>query len=66
MKPKSKDTVLALANAIGLAAGIVQEVSDKDVVETVNGQKATRSALTELVASRLQARFAKYTSRKVN
>ena len=65
MKPKSKDTVLALANAIELATGVVHEVSGQEVGTTINGQKATRDALARLCASRIQARFSKYTSKAV-
>lgn len=65
MKAKSKDTVHAAANAIELVTGVVHVVSGTAVGNTINGQKASRSALSQLVASRLQARFSSHTSKAV-
>lgn len=65
MKAKSKDTVHALANAITLTTGVIHELVGKTVGNTINGQKASRSALAQLVASRIQARFSSYSSKAV-
>ncbi len=66
MKPKSKDTVVTLANAIEVVIGVVHEVSGKDVANTLNGDKLSRAALSNLVASRVHARFAKHVNKAVN
>lgn len=57
MKSQSQDTVLSLANAIELVTGVVHELLGDQIAATVNGQQATRAALANLVASRIQARF---------
>ena len=57
MKPKSKRTVVALGNAIELATGVVHEVAGHEVAKTLNGSRATRSALADHVASRINAKL---------
>lgn len=66
MKTKSKDTVIALANANELVTAVVHELCGKDVANTLNGDKLTRAALSNLVASRMNARFAKHVNKAVN
>lgn len=63
MHQRSKETVLALANATALATGIVHSLAGTDVSRTLNGNTATRKVLAAMVASRIHARFAKHTSR---
>ena len=65
MKPNSKRTVIALANAIEVAAGVTHEISGQDTAKTLNGHRATRAALADRVASRIHAKFAKHISNKV-
>lgn len=61
MKSQSQDTVLALANAIELVTGTVHELLGDQIAATINGQQATRAALANLVASRIQSRFSNLT-----
>lgn len=61
MKTKSQETVLALSNAIELVTGTVHELTGGHLSGTINGQEATRAALSSLVASRIQARFSNLT-----
>ena len=63
MKPASKRTVMTLANAIEVAAGVAHEISGSDTATTLNGSRVTRAALGDMVASRLQARFAKHVAK---
>ena len=65
MKQRSKDTVLALANATAVATGIVHHISGKGVADTLNGSKVSRSVLAGLIASRIHARFSNHTSKAV-
>lgn len=65
MKHQSKNTVMTLSNAIEFVTGVVHEVVGQDVGKTINGQKASRAALAQLIASRVSARFAKHTTTKV-
>lgn len=65
MKSKSKDTVMALANAIELGACVVHEIAGHEVGKTINGSKATVDAIGRLMAARLSARFSKHTSQLI-
>lgn len=62
MKPQSKKSVTALANAIEVATGVVHEIAGKEVAGTLHGERVTRAALATNVASHLQRRLAKHTS----
>lgn len=63
MKQASRITVSALANAISLATGIVHEIDGRKDSLTINGNKATREAVSRLVASRIQSNL--FTQKKV-
>ena len=63
MHSRSQETVLALANATAVATGIVHSLVGTDVSKTINGNTATRKVLAAMVASRIHAKFSKYTSR---
>lgn len=63
MHPRSKDSVLALANATALATGVVHQVSGGEVSKTLGGHKATRKVLADLVSSRIHAKFSKHTAK---
>jgi hypothetical protein len=63
MKTNSKRTVMSVANAIEVATGVIHQIAGDEVAKTLGGQKATRQALGDLIASRVQARFAKYTTK---
>ena len=58
MHVKSKETVMSAANAISVVTGIIHELVGKEVGNTINGNTASREAISQLVASRLQSRFA--------
>jgi hypothetical protein len=58
MHSKSKETVMSVANAIELVTGAVHELVGKEIGKTINGNAATRAAIGQLVASRIQSRYA--------
>lgn len=66
MKPKSETTVQTLANAITLATAAVHEIAGSEVGGTINGTPITIDALGQLIASRIQARYAKPSNKTVN
>lgn len=65
MQQRSRDTVLSLANANALATGIVHQISGTQVANTLNGAKASRVLLANLIASRIHANFAQHTSKAI-
>lgn len=65
MQPKSKQTVLALANTIELGTAALQELVGHEVANTLGGQKITTEALSQLMASRLLTHFTKFTNKPV-
>ena len=66
MHIKSKQTVLALANAITLATGVIHRISGNQVSANLNGQRATRQVLANLIARRINANFSKHTGKKTS
>lgn len=63
MNPVSKKTVMSLANTMGVTIGVMQEVATNQLSKTLQGHAITREVLTELVASRFQARLSVYLSK---
>ena len=58
MKQFQFPTAVTLANAMELITGAVHELAP-DVAKTAEGSQMSRSAVANLVASRLGARFAR-------
>jgi hypothetical protein len=63
MNVNSKRTVIVLANAIEAAAGAVHELTGSDTAQTIAGNRVTRAALADMIAQRINARFAAHTTR---
>lgn len=63
MQIKSKKSVIALANAITLATGVLHRISGKEVSANLSGQRASREVLAGLIASRINANFSKHTGK---
>ena len=63
MKISSKRSVLALANSIEVATGVVHELVGNSLGKSLHGQKVTRAALADVVGSRLNAKYARHTSK---
>ena len=66
MHIKSKQTVLALSNAITLATGVIHRISGGQVSANLNGRRATREILANLIASRINANFSKHTGKTIS
>lgn len=60
MFTKSKDTVLAVANATELATAVVHKVIGNEVSNTINGSVINRKGLSDIITMRIQSNFAKY------
>jgi hypothetical protein len=63
MLKQSKSTVLTIANATALASSIVHEIAGNEVANTLNGKPVNKSALADLIGSRVHANFSNYTSK---
>lgn len=48
---------MALSNAIALATGVVHEIDGRNDNANINGSKATRAAIANLVASRIHSKL---------
>ena len=64
MNLKSEQTIITLANATALVAGIVQRVSGNEVAASLNGQAVTRATLASLIANRIYVNLLHPTGRK--
>lgn len=58
MKQQSKETVLVLANAVTLAAGVVNQLAGDQVGATVAGSQVTQESLVDLIGSHVQSTLA--------
>lgn len=65
MHIQSKQTVLTIANATALATAIVHDISGNEVANTLNGVTVNKTALADLIGSRIHANFSNYTSKGV-
>jgi hypothetical protein len=65
MKIHSKNTVITVANATALAAGIIKELSGKEIANTLNGAVVSKAGFEDLIASRIHANFSTFTQKAV-
>jgi hypothetical protein len=59
MKIHSKNTVITVANATALAAGIIKELSGKEIAVV------SKAGFEDLIASRIHANFSTFTQKAV-
>lgn len=65
MKTQSKSTVLCIANATTLVAGIVNQICGNEIANTLNGEIVSKPAMAEMVASQIHANFSTFTKQGV-
>jgi hypothetical protein len=60
MKRHEKQNILVTANAVEIAAGVIEKIAGNEISNHLNGELVRPSDLADAVTARLQTHFSRY------